>query len=58
MIGMTILLLAPAISRRCKLPDAVGLILAGIIFGPALTEIFSKKIKSENGLSDEAKENA
>ncbi|MFA6292127.1 MAG: cation:proton antiporter, partial [Victivallales bacterium] len=34
MIGMTILLLAPAISRRCKLPDVVGLILAGIIFGP------------------------
>lgn len=34
MIGMTILLLAPAISRRCNLPDVVGLILAGIILGP------------------------
>ncbi len=34
MIGMTVLLLAPAVSRRFKLPDVVGLIIAGILFGP------------------------
>jgi Kef-type K+ transport system membrane component KefB len=34
MFGMTILLLAPVLARRFKLPDVVGLILAGILFGP------------------------
>lgn len=34
MIGITILLMAPSISRRFGLPDVVGLILAGILFGP------------------------
>ncbi len=34
MVGITILLLAPSLSRRCKLPEVVGLIIAGIIFGP------------------------
>ncbi len=34
MVGITILLLAPSLSRMCKLPDVVGLIIAGVLFGP------------------------
>ncbi len=34
MIGVTIILLVPSISRRCHLPPVVGLILTGIICGP------------------------
>lgn len=34
MIGITIILLVPSISRRCHLPPVVGLILTGIICGP------------------------
>jgi Kef-type K+ transport system membrane component KefB len=34
MIGVTIMLIVPSISRRCHLPPVVGLILTGIICGP------------------------
>src|SRR6202142_2952427 len=34
MIGITIILVVPSISRRCHLPPVVGLILTGIACGP------------------------
>ena len=34
MIGITIVLIVPSVSRRCHLPPVVGLILTGIICGP------------------------
>ena len=34
MIGITIVLIVPTISRRCHLPPVVGLIITGIILGP------------------------
>jgi len=39
MIGLTIMLLAPLVSRRCRMPDVVGLIIAGIVFGPYMIGI-------------------
>ena len=34
MIGVTIVLIVPSVSRRCHLPPVVGLILTGMICGP------------------------
>ena len=34
MIGITIVLVVPSVSRRCHLPPVVGLILTGILCGP------------------------
>ncbi len=40
MAGLTVLLLAPVLARRYKLPDVVGLILAGVIMGPFMLGIW------------------
>ena len=34
MIYLTLLLVVPSVSRICRLPDVVGFILTGILFGP------------------------
>lgn len=34
MIGVTIVMIIPSLSRRCHLPPVVGLIIAGILLGP------------------------
>jgi Kef-type K+ transport system membrane component KefB len=34
MIGLTIVLIVPSISRRCHLPPVVGFIITGIVLGP------------------------
>ena len=41
-IAMTAILLAPIIFNRLRLPDIVGLILAGVILGPNATNILAE----------------
>jgi Kef-type K+ transport system membrane component KefB len=39
-IGMALIVLVPRLSRRAGVPDVVGLLLAGVLFGPHLLDIF------------------
>src|SRR5215467_8176122 len=42
-VGMSAIFTMPAISRRLKLPPVVGLLVAGIILGPHVLDIFGKE---------------
>ena len=42
-IGMALMVLVPKLARRAKLPDVVGLLLAGVLFGPHMLDIFSEQ---------------
>ncbi len=47
---MLILLVAPALSARLRLPGVVGLIAAGAVFGPSALGLFSKTSEMLEGL--------
>ena len=40
-VCMMLIVIIPRLSRRVRLPEAVGLLLAGILFGPHVLDIFS-----------------
>jgi Kef-type K+ transport system membrane component KefB len=40
-VGMALLALVPALCRRLHVPQAVGLLLAGVLFGPHVLDVFS-----------------
>jgi Kef-type K+ transport system membrane component KefB len=42
-IGMALILLVPKLSRRARLPGVVGLLLAGVLFGPHVLDVFSEQ---------------
>jgi Kef-type K+ transport system membrane component KefB len=42
-VGMSAIFIMPSISRRLKLPPVVGLLVAGIILGPYVLDIFGKE---------------
>jgi Kef-type K+ transport system membrane component KefB len=42
-VGLAVILLTPPVARRLKLPPVVGLVLAGILFGPYVLDIFGKE---------------
>jgi Kef-type K+ transport system membrane component KefB len=42
-LGMTVILGIPRLSRRIRLPAAVGLLLAGVVLGPHVLDIFGEK---------------
>ena len=37
---MILIVIIPRLSRRVRLPEAVGLLLAGVLFGPHVLDIF------------------
>ena len=39
-IGMALIISIPRLSRRVHLPEAVGLLLSGVVFGPHVLDIF------------------
>jgi Kef-type K+ transport system membrane component KefB len=41
-IGMALIISIPRLSRRVRLPEAVGLLLSGVIFGPHVLDVFPK----------------
>ncbi len=41
-IALAAMFIAPPVSRRCHLPSVVGLLLAGILLGPYVLDIFGK----------------
>lgn len=41
-IGMALLVLVPQLARRTRLPDVVGLLLGGVLFGPHVLDVFSE----------------
>src|SRR5262249_17468819 len=41
-VGMSAIFIMPSLSRRVKLPSVVGLLVAGIILGPHVLDIFGK----------------
>ena len=42
-VALAAILLMPPLSRRVKLPPVVGLLVAGIILGPFVLDIFGKE---------------
>jgi Kef-type K+ transport system membrane component KefB len=42
-VGMSAIFTMPSLSRRLKLPSVVGLLVAGIILGPHVLDIFGKE---------------
>jgi Kef-type K+ transport system membrane component KefB len=42
-VGLAVVLVAPPVSRRLKIPPVVGLLLAGILIGPYVLDIFGKE---------------
>jgi Kef-type K+ transport system membrane component KefB len=42
-VAMAAILLMPSLSRRLKLPSVVGVLIAGIILGPHVLDIFGKE---------------
>jgi Kef-type K+ transport system membrane component KefB len=42
-VGMSAIFIMPGLSRRLKLPSVVGLLVAGIILGPHVLDIFGKE---------------
>jgi len=42
-VALAVILLAPPVARRFKLPPVVGLVLAGILFGPYVLDVFGKE---------------
>lgn len=51
-IGMALMVLVPKLSRRAKLPDVVGLLLAGVLFGPYVLDIFGEQRPTADFFSD------
>jgi Kef-type K+ transport system membrane component KefB len=41
-IGMALIISIPRLSRRVRLPEAVGLLLSGVVFGPHVLDVFPK----------------
>ena len=41
-IGMVLIITIPRLSRRVHLPEAVGLLLSGVVFGPHVLDVFPK----------------
>ena len=41
--GMTLIIVIPRLSRRVRLPEAVGLLLSGVIFGPHVLDVFPRE---------------
>ncbi|HEY3179189.1 MAG TPA: cation:proton antiporter [Casimicrobiaceae bacterium] len=41
-IGMVLIISIPRLSRRVRLPEAVGLLLSGVVFGPHVLDVFPK----------------
>ena len=41
-VGMSAIFIMPGLSRRLELPSVVGLLVAGIILGPHVLDIFGK----------------
>jgi Kef-type K+ transport system membrane component KefB len=41
-IGMMLIISIPRLSRRVRLPEAVGLLLSGVVFGPHVLDVFPK----------------
>ena len=39
-IGMALIISIPRLSRRVRLPEAVGLLLSGVVFGPHVLDVF------------------
>ena len=39
-VGMTLIIVLPTLSRRLRLPEAVGLLLGGVIVGPNVLDVF------------------
>jgi Na+:H+ antiporter len=42
-VGLAVILLTPPVARRLKLPAVVGLVLAGILLGPYVLDVFGKE---------------
>jgi Kef-type K+ transport system membrane component KefB len=42
-VAIAAILLMPSLSRRLRLPDAVGVLFAGIILGPHVLDLFGKE---------------
>jgi Kef-type K+ transport system membrane component KefB len=42
-VGMSAIFIMPSLSRRVRLPSVVGLLVAGIILGPHVLDIFGKE---------------
>ncbi len=38
--GMVLIIVVPKLARRIRLPDAVGLLLTGVVFGPYVLDVF------------------
>jgi hypothetical protein len=51
-IGMAIIVAVPSLSRRVRLPEVVGLLLAGIVLGPYVLDLFGKERPIADFLGD------
>jgi Kef-type K+ transport system membrane component KefB len=41
-VGMALIVVVPRLARRVRLPEAVGLLLAGVVFGPYVLDVFPR----------------
>ncbi len=53
-IGMVLIVSIPRISRRIHLPEAVGLLLSGVVLGPHALDVYSSQHPVADFLSDSA----
>jgi Kef-type K+ transport system membrane component KefB len=42
-VGMVLIIVIPKLARRVRLPEAVGLLLAGVVFGPYVLDVFPRE---------------
>src|SRR5450432_3922382 len=42
-VMMAIIVIVPRLSRRIRLPDAVGLLLSGVLLGPHVLDVFPRE---------------